>query len=107
MFVVMEIAHLRDPDSIPGFGQARERNLNPSELRISRLNNRAVNSQPQSARHPHHRARGEKLPSGGANAQRSYLVLVVHSEKLGVAGRSATADEHQTSPQFAATKSRC
>src|SRR5207302_214241 len=83
MFVVMEIAHLRDPDSIPGFGQARERNFNPHQLRIIRLNNRAVNSQAQSARHPYHRARAEKLPSGCANAQMSYLVHVVHSEKIG------------------------
>src|SRR5947207_13792663 len=71
MFVVMEIAHLRDSDSIPGFGQSRERNFDLHQLRIIRLNNRAVNSQAQSARHPHHRARAEKLPSGGANAQRS------------------------------------
>src|SRR5438309_2300442 len=101
MFVVMEIAHLRDSDSIPLFGQARERNFDLHQLRIIRLNNRAVNSQAQSARHPHHRARAEKLPSGGANAQMSYLVLVVHSEKLGVGGRFAAANGHQTSPQSA------
>src|SRR5205807_2356302 len=35
-FVIMEIAHLRDPDSIPGFGQSRERNFDLHQLRIAR-----------------------------------------------------------------------
>jgi len=45
----MEIAHLRDPDSIPGFGQARERNFNPHQLWVIRFNNRTLGRYSQSA----------------------------------------------------------
>ena len=49
MFVVMKIAHLRDPDSIPGFGQARERNFNPHQLWVIGFKNCTLSRYGQSA----------------------------------------------------------
>src|SRR5437016_11295996 len=49
MFVVMKIAHLRDPDSVPGFGQSRERNFDLHELWMIRLKNRTLGRYGQSA----------------------------------------------------------
>src|SRR6266566_3635002 len=49
MFVVMEIAHLRDPDSIPGFGQTREGNFNPHQPWVIGFKNCTLGSYGQSA----------------------------------------------------------
>src|SRR5437660_6768192 len=49
MFVVMEIAHLRDPDSIPGFGQTREGNFNPHQPWVIGFKNCTLSRYGQSA----------------------------------------------------------
>ena len=49
MFVVMEIAHLRDPDSVPGFRQTREGNFNPHQPWMIGFKNRTLGRYGQSA----------------------------------------------------------
>src|SRR5436305_15249983 len=49
MFVVMKIAHLRDPDSIPGVRQTREGDFNPHQLWVIRFKNCTLGSYGQSA----------------------------------------------------------